>query len=759
MGNTRLHNVSARRSHPATKHRYRGLALEQLENRQLLAVLYEAFKTLDFTATGSFAGQLFATVNQPNDYKDEYNGPLANFAGQVSYGSSQATGTGSGTGSGSGTGTVLSPGAGIDSYAFDFNAASSFTVNGSQVQMTLATKQFAYSDSPMEGGYTAGDTPFDATFTGNLNISELPYSVYFQRQTSGTEPHPYSTFDALQLLLTPHAYSWDPGVEEPVDIVFEGGSFFNSTAEFYFFVTGPTLTAASTTAVISTVDFYYAKGPAASDIVGAPIESYPIRWNSSGADIVIDVPANLPAGVTHIVAIADGQQRLAEDEEGNNVASVAIYSQREMLAFAFTAVIDEFRPSANNHLESPSVAVGQTISGVFRYDAATGAFADVYVPLSGLSRSEILYFSPIWFDQNEDAQLDLTLYYSVMLPDSAGTSSVSYDFEFLNLEELVSEQLPTSLAGATGVLSIESWSHELFMPGFELVASINNVVPLGSFPGQSTQVTIAEETQSVVAIASLYQNSGVTVDPATVTITVPPQHGRVQVNATTGAVTYTPNANYFGNDSYQYFIRSAAGDASSEGLVSITLTAVPEPYQNPVNRYFVDPAYAQATLSGLAMIINRFNVTGPIPLAPPTGPVTEYWDVDGDNFLSLTDAAILLAIINAGSLTGGEPGSANLPEEPSPVGTAELADDLISSSDAVFAVVSNEEHAVSVLPELTVAAVDQAFGAIEPRAASSYWLLTTEQPQWRGYRAARSASTADASLMAHDNWWRNWRTM
>jgi gliding motility-associated-like protein len=44
------------------------------------------------------------------------------------------------------------------------------------------------------------------------------------------------------------------------------------------------------------------------------------------------------------------------------------------------------------------------------------------------------------------------------------------------------------------------------------------------------------------------------INPASVTIVTPPVNGTVTVNAVSGVVTYTPNANFFGNDQFTYSV-------------------------------------------------------------------------------------------------------------------------------------------------------------------------------------------------------------
>ncbi len=66
-----------------------------------------------------------------------------------------------------------------------------------------------------------------------------------------------------------------------------------------------------------------------------------------------------------------------------------------------------------------------------------------------------------------------------------------------------------------------------------------------------------------------------TLDPTTVTITVPPQHGSVSVNTTTGVVTYTPAGDYYGPDSFKYTVKDNGGATSNAATVTITVNPVP----------------------------------------------------------------------------------------------------------------------------------------------------------------------------------------
>ncbi|MEN9579644.1 MAG: hypothetical protein RJA70_2653, partial [Pseudomonadota bacterium] len=124
----------------------------------------------------------------------------------------------------------------------------------------------------------------------------------------------------------------------------------------------------------------------------------------------------------------------------------------------------------------------------------------------------------------------------------------------------------------------------------------------------------------------------VSVDPdgddVTYAITVEPAHGTVAVVGT--EVTYTPDLNYHGEDSFTY--EASDGKASAEGVVTITVT--------PVN----DPPSVEDLM---------FTITEGATLAPADSLVLAGTDVDGD-VLSATVAPA--APPTGGSLTIGADG-------------------------------------------------------------------------------------------------------
>ncbi|RZK68352.1 MAG: tandem-95 repeat protein, partial [Pedobacter sp.] len=85
-------------------------------------------------------------------------------------------------------------------------------------------------------------------------------------------------------------------------------------------------------------------------------------------------------------------------------------------------------------------------------------------------------------------------------------------------------------------------------------------------------VTVTEDTPKTFSvIANDTHAEG--VDPASVTITVLPEHGRIAIHQD-GTVTYTPVLNYFGSDKFQYTVRDIFGRYSNDARVNITVSPV-----------------------------------------------------------------------------------------------------------------------------------------------------------------------------------------
>jgi hypothetical protein len=81
--------------------------------------------------------------------------------------------------------------------------------------------------------------------------------------------------------------------------------------------------------------------------------------------------------------------------------------------------------------------------------------------------------------------------------------------------------------------------------------------------------------------------------PSSVGIMNGPDNGSVTVNATTGAITYTPGVGFFGTDTFTYRIQDSLGVFSVEATVTVTVQHDPTV---PIATLVVDPLDPSKTM-------------------------------------------------------------------------------------------------------------------------------------------------------------------
>jgi len=109
-------------------------------------------------------------------------------------------------------------------------------------------------------------------------------------------------------------------------------------------------------------------------------------------------------------------------------------------------------------------------------------------------------------------------------------------------------------------------------------------------------VTTSEDTPVTIAVTANDTDVDGTIDPATVTVVSGPTDGSVSVDPVSGDVTYSPDADYHGTDSFTYTVKDNDGATSNVATVTVTI--------NPVNDPPVAVDDAVTTEEGTAVVIN-----------------------------------------------------------------------------------------------------------------------------------------------------------
>lgn len=140
------------------------------------------------------------------------------------------------------------------------------------------------------------------------------------------------------------------------------------------------------------------------------------------------------------------------------------------------------------------------------------------------------------------------------------------------------------------------------------VANDDNVIT-----NEDTAVTI-----DILANDSDVENA---LDATSVTAMVAPGKGSISINGTTGKITYTPNADANGSDSFSYVVKDNEDATSNEATVNVTITAVndaPVVNDDSVANVQEDTVYPINVLGNDTDVENSIDITSVAIVTQPT---------------------------------------------------------------------------------------------------------------------------------------------
>ncbi len=129
------------------------------------------------------------------------------------------------------------------------------------------------------------------------------------------------------------------------------------------------------------------------------------------------------------------------------------------------------------------------------------------------------------------------------------------------------------------------------------------------------------------------------LDPSTLTISTDPAHGQAIPQAD-GTITYIPDANFYGSDSFWYTITDTQGNVSAPSTVVVRV--VESGLENPILFGDVD-ASGKVTSRDALLIINHLARSGQrsIPVLPAErGP--NFYDANGSLVITALDALFVI---------------------------------------------------------------------------------------------------------------------
>jgi len=146
---------------------------------------------------------------------------------------------------------------------------------------------------------------------------------------------------------------------------------------------------------------------------------------------------------------------------------------------------------------------------------------------------------------------------------------VSWDWDFDDGSGTSTDQDPTYSYGDDGVFTVTLtvWDNEGASDSVSHPVTVSNVPPVAV---DDISATTADVPVDVVVTSNDHDSDG-TIDVTTV-VSTDGTHGTTSVNGATGVVTYTPETNYIGSDSFTYTVDDDDGATSNVATVSMTIT-------------------------------------------------------------------------------------------------------------------------------------------------------------------------------------------
>ena len=171
-------------------------------------------------------------------------------------------------------------------------------------------------------------------------------------------------------------------------------------------------------------------------------------------------------------------------------------------------------------------------------------------------------------------------------------------------------------------------------------------------PNAVADSAVTEENQAVsIAVLANDTDSVGTINPASVTVSTAAAHGTTAINTTTGAITYTPTAGYYGTDTFQYTVANTVGGTSAPATVTVTVDAPPtaaaDSAVTPENQavtiaVLANDTDAEGTINPASVAVSTAPAHGTTAVNTTTGaitytPTTGYYGTDTFQLLRNTD--------------------------------------------------------------------------------------------------------------------------
>jgi len=203
--------------------------------------------------------------------------------------------------------------------------------------------------------------------------------------------------------------------------------------------------------------------------------------------------------------------------------------------------------------------------------------ANVSLNVNATSIAEATGFTEITATLNQATFEDVTITLTY-----SGTATSGSDYITPNSTITITQGQTT---GSTNLTAIQDTNEEADESIIIDITSVNGGVESGvqqqtvfilddDNETQSDIVSVNEDNQVLIDVLSNDGGLGNDLNPASVTVVTAPTNGSTTVNTVNGIVTYTPNDNYFGSDTFSYVVTNLRGTVSNATPVTITINSV-----------------------------------------------------------------------------------------------------------------------------------------------------------------------------------------
>ena len=167
-------------------------------------------------------------------------------------------------------------------------------------------------------------------------------------------------------------------------------------------------------------------------------------------------------------------------------------------------------------------------------------------------------------DTDIDGTLDLS---SLIITDQSSQGSTSID----GITGLITYTPNADINGADSFTYVIQDNDQ----GTSNKATVNvTITPVNDAPVTLDDVvTIVEDVAHNINVLGNDSDVDGSLDMTSVTVVSSPAHGTTVVNATTGAIAFTPGANFNGSDSFSYQVKDNLGLSSNVATVTLTIQA------------------------------------------------------------------------------------------------------------------------------------------------------------------------------------------